>query len=42
MIPVPPGVRVYLSTGVTDMRRHVQCLIMQSPRRHDQITLCMA
>jgi hypothetical protein len=33
MIPVPSGVRVYLSTGVTDMRRHVQRMIMQSPRR---------
>ena len=29
MIPVPPGVRVYLSTGVTDMRRGMPGLSLQ-------------
>ncbi len=30
MIPVPSGIRVYLSTGVTDMRRYVERMIMRS------------
>jgi transposase len=29
MIPVPSGVRVYLSTGVTDMRRGMPGLSLQ-------------
>ncbi len=33
MIPVPAGVRVWLATGVTDMRRYVERRIMRSPRR---------
>jgi hypothetical protein len=33
MIGPPPGTRVYLACGVTDMRRYVEYTIMQSPRR---------
>ena len=29
MIPVPSGVRVYLATGVTDMRRGMNTLALQ-------------
>ena len=29
MIPVPNGVRVYLATGVTDMRRGMNTLALQ-------------
>jgi len=31
MIPVPSGVRVWLATGATDMRRYAECPIMRSP-----------
>jgi hypothetical protein len=30
MIPVPAGVRVWLASGVTDMRNYAQRMIMQS------------
>jgi transposase len=33
MIPIPSGVRVWIATGHTDMRRYVERTIMQSPRR---------
>ena len=29
MIPVPPGVRVWLAVGHTDMRRGMDCLALQ-------------
>ena len=35
MIPVPSGVRVWLSVGRTDMRRYAARTVMQSPRRVD-------
>ena len=31
MIPVPGGVRVWLATGVTDMRRGMNTLARQAP-----------
>jgi len=31
MIPVPSGMRVWLATGATDMRRYAECPIMRSP-----------
>ena len=31
MIPVPSGVRVWLATGVTDMRRGMNTLALQVP-----------
>jgi hypothetical protein len=31
MIPVPPGVRVWLATGHTDMRNYAERTIMWSP-----------
>jgi hypothetical protein len=33
MIVPPSGVRVWLATGVTDMRRYAERTIMRSPRR---------
>jgi hypothetical protein len=30
MIVPPAGVRVWLATGTTDMRRYAECLIMRS------------
>jgi hypothetical protein len=33
MIPVPAGLRIWIATGHTDMRRYVACRIMRSPRR---------
>ena len=32
MIPIPSGVRVWLATGHTDMRRYAEHTIMRSPR----------
>ena len=32
MIPIASGVRVWLATGHTDMRRYAECMIMLSPR----------
>ena len=32
MIALPPGVRVYLACGVTDMRNYAECLVMRSAR----------
>jgi len=32
MIPVPSGVRVWLATGATDMRRYAERRIMRSPQ----------
>ena len=34
MIPVPGGVRVWLATGVTDMRRGMNTLALQVEREH--------
>ena len=33
MIPLPPGVRVYLARGVTDMRNYAEFPVMRSPRQ---------
>jgi hypothetical protein len=33
MIPVPAGVRVWIATGHTDMRRYAEHRIMRSPRQ---------
>jgi len=33
MIPIPSGVRVWLATGRTDMRRYAECMIMRSPQQ---------
>ena len=33
MIPVPTGVRVWIATGHTDMRRYAEHRIMLSPRQ---------
>ena len=32
MIPIPSGVRVWLATGHTDMRRYAERRIMRSPQ----------
>jgi len=33
MIPIGSGVRIWIATGHTDMRRYAECPIMQSPGR---------
>jgi hypothetical protein len=42
MIGPPPGTRVYLACGVTDMRRYVEYTIMQSPRCSNQRTALLS
>jgi hypothetical protein len=33
MIALPPGVRVYLACGVTDMRNYAESAVMRSPQQ---------
>ena len=42
MITPPPGTRVWLAAGVTDMRNYAECTIMLSPRRLAEYPRCSA
>jgi hypothetical protein len=36
MIALPPGVRVWLAAGVTDMRNYAECIVMLSGVRSQE------
>jgi hypothetical protein len=38
MIAPPPGVRIWLAAGATDMRNYAESLVMRSPRQSPGIT----
>ena len=39
MIPVPSGVKVWLASGATDMRRYAESPVMRSPAPEASIAL---